>query len=228
MIGSVKRSLRKILGNAKLTYDELLTNLIEIEGTINSRPLTYDYNEVDVEVLTPSHLIFGYRLQSMPDDVVRVNDDDVDEVEGHRKRYRFLTRLRDHFWTRWRREYLTDLREYHKGKERRVDVVVELGDVVLVFDEKLKRGFWKLAVVERLITGKDGVVRGATVRLSEKGKSKCLNRPVQRLYPLEIRSDKSDASDVETQFCENSDQPQRPRRAAALDSKRKTQAMLEP
>ena len=36
MIGTVKRSLRKILGNAKLTYDELLTNLIEIEGTINS------------------------------------------------------------------------------------------------------------------------------------------------------------------------------------------------
>ena len=141
MIGTLKRSLRKILGNAKLTYDELLTNLIEIEGTINSRLLTYDYNEVDVEVLTPSHLIFGYRLQSMPDDVVRVNDDDVDEVEGHRKRYRFFTRLRDHFWTRWRGEYLTDLREYHKGKERRVDVVAELGDVVLVFDEKLKVAF---------------------------------------------------------------------------------------
>ena len=40
MIGTVKRALRKILGKAKLTYDELLTNLIEIEGTINSRPLT--------------------------------------------------------------------------------------------------------------------------------------------------------------------------------------------
>ena len=65
MIGTVKRALRTILGKAKLTYDELLTNLIEIEGTINSRPLTYEYDEVGVEVLTPpSHIIFGYRLQS--------------------------------------------------------------------------------------------------------------------------------------------------------------------
>ena len=59
MVGKVKRCLRKVLGNAKLTYDELLTTLVEIEGTLNSRPLTYAYDEVGVEVLTPSHLIFG-------------------------------------------------------------------------------------------------------------------------------------------------------------------------
>jgi hypothetical protein len=59
MVGKVKRCLRKVLGNAKLTYDELLTTLVEIEGTLNSRPLIYAYDEVGVEVLTPSHLIFG-------------------------------------------------------------------------------------------------------------------------------------------------------------------------
>ena len=183
-----------------------------------------------MEVLTPSHLIFGYRLQSMPDDVGRVDDDEADEVEEHRKRYRFLGRLREHFWTRWRREYLADLREYHKGKKKTSDVVVDLGDVVLVFDERVKRGFWKVAVVERLIKGKDGVVRGAMVKMIEKGRTKFLNRPVQRLYPLEIRSDKSDVDgDAETRSCQNSDRPHRPaRRAAALDSIWKTQAMLEP
>ena len=181
MIGTVKRALRKILGKAKLTYDELLTNLIEIEGTINSRPLTYEYDEVGVEVLTPSHLIFGYRLQSMPDDVVRVDNVEAHEVNGHRKRYRFLGRLREHFWSRWRREYLADLRQYHKGKKRTSDVAVDLGDVVLVFDERVKRGFWKVAVVERLIKGKDGVVRGAMVKMVENGRTKVLNRPVQKL-----------------------------------------------
>ena len=40
MVGTVKRCLRKVLGNAKLTYDELLTTLVEIEGTLNSRPWT--------------------------------------------------------------------------------------------------------------------------------------------------------------------------------------------
>ena len=48
-----------VSGNAKLTHDELLTNLVEIKGVISSRPLTYEYDETDREVSTPSHLIFG-------------------------------------------------------------------------------------------------------------------------------------------------------------------------
>ena len=40
---------------------------------------------------------------------------------------------------------------------------------MLVYDEGLKRGFLKLAVIERLVKGKDGVVRGATVRMVDKG-----------------------------------------------------------
>ena len=46
-------------GNARLTFDELATLLAEIECTLNSRPLTYEYNEVGEEVLTPSHLIMA-------------------------------------------------------------------------------------------------------------------------------------------------------------------------
>ena len=65
MVGSVKRCLRKALGNSRLSKDELLTVLVEIEGTLNSRPLTYEYNEAETETLTPSHLIFGRRIKSL-------------------------------------------------------------------------------------------------------------------------------------------------------------------
>ena len=51
----VKDCLRKTLGNARLTYEELLTVLVEVECTLNVRPMNYEYNEVDDEVLTPSH-----------------------------------------------------------------------------------------------------------------------------------------------------------------------------
>ena len=63
----------------------------------------------------------------------------------------------------------------------------------------------------------------------EKGRPKVLNRPLQRLYPLEIREDMSDEvggvdENKDGQRVENN----RSVRAAALDSKWKTAAMLEP
>ena len=56
---STKQYLRKVLGEAKFSHDELLTALIEIEMVLNSRPLTYiSENDLD-EALTLSHLLIG-------------------------------------------------------------------------------------------------------------------------------------------------------------------------
>jgi hypothetical protein len=61
-VRNVKVCLRKVLGSARLTFDELRTILAEIETTINCRPLTYQYDEPGEDVLTPSHLIYGRRM----------------------------------------------------------------------------------------------------------------------------------------------------------------------
>ena len=57
-----KRCLRKTLGSAKLKYEELETVIIETEGILNSRPLTYVHNELTETPLTPAHLVCGRRL----------------------------------------------------------------------------------------------------------------------------------------------------------------------
>ena len=66
MVRCVKRSLKKTLGTTRLSYEELLTVLIDIESVLNSRPLTYLSTEDLKEPLTPSHLLHGRRVRTCP------------------------------------------------------------------------------------------------------------------------------------------------------------------
>ena len=68
------------------------------------------------------------------------------------------------------------------------DLDIVIGDVVLIKEDNVKRGQWKMGVVNDLITSKDGITRGAKVRIVKKGKPDILNRPCQKLYPLEVQS----------------------------------------
>jgi len=55
-------------------------------------------------------------------------------------------------------EYLISLREFHKTSvSGHNKIVIKKGDAVIVHDDK-SRFHWRLAVVEDLIEGKDGLV----------------------------------------------------------------------
>lgn len=183
-------------------------------------------------MLTPSHLIYGRRLPSLPD----VRNDDEESGTGLLRRFRYLARLRIHFWNRWRKEYLTDLKEYHRGRKE-IKNQVSIGDVVLVHEENVKGSKWKMEKVVEPIVGEDGVVRGAKLKVVTKGKPIVVNRAVQKLYPLEVSSVVKEVSEDESGQrnaisvgnVEKQTNPGRdiPRRAAALDSRWKTRAMLD-
>ena len=66
LIQSMKRCLRKTVGKAKLTLDELNTVVVQVEAILNSRPISYVSSEDLEEPLTPSHLFTGYRLLAYP------------------------------------------------------------------------------------------------------------------------------------------------------------------
>ena len=84
---------------------------------LNSRPLSYVSTEDLEEPLTPSHLLMGRRVLSLPDPVhVHPEDDDWHHVskESLSNRARHLSMTMQHFWKRWRGEYLLQLRECHR------------------------------------------------------------------------------------------------------------------
>ena len=69
IVRSIKQCLKKILATARLTYEERRTVLVQIEGVLNSRPLTY-LCEDGGEPLTPSHLVTGRGLLTPPTELV--------------------------------------------------------------------------------------------------------------------------------------------------------------
>ena len=170
MVKSTKRCLRKTVGRAKLTYDELLTAVTEVEMILHSRFLSYVSTEDVEEPLTPSNLIIGRRVLTLPNTMSYsedVSDDDLDlSLETLGKRMKHLNKTLDHFWKRWRLEYLVQLWESHRyNKGTDTLEKIKLGEIMLVFDEHQPRSFWKLGKVIRLIKGSDQEIRGAVVRV---------------------------------------------------------------
>lgn len=197
LVKSTKRCLKKTMGRTSLTYEELLTIVTEVEAILNSRPLSYVTVDDIEEPLTPSHLICGRRLLNLPDSTEKGTQDDDQEVSTSdlSRRMKHLSNLMNHFWLRWRNEYLLELREVHRhsAKKRGKADAVKTGDVVIVHDDDQPRGLWRLGRIERLIVGSDNQVRGAVVKVkTKKRKPTFLKRPVQKLYPLEINDDEEE------------------------------------
>eukprot|EP00731_Ephydatia_muelleri_P019650 Em0012g475a len=154
-VGLMKRCLKKSIGQAKVTLDELTTIVAEVDITLNSRPLTYLYAEELEEPLTPSHLLVGRRLYNLPDPSCGVDKDPTyGEKASHAtltRRMKYLGTMLQHFWLRWRREYLTELREHHRygrlGASTNHHDIVRVGDIVTVYNKNMPTAFWKLAKV---------------------------------------------------------------------------------
>ncbi|GFS48530.1 integrase catalytic domain-containing protein [Trichonephila clavipes] len=95
-----------------------------------------------------------------------------------KKRIRYRRKLIHDFRSRFRKEYLSQLRQKRPGKPGH-DFKV---DVVMIEEPSKKRVYWPLGKVISLLPGRDGKVR--TLKL--KCKNSELIRPIQRVYPFEV------------------------------------------
>ena len=111
--------------------------------------------------------------------------------------------LREHHWM-------------HAGSKREVSE----GDVVIVNETGKPRSQWRLGKIVKLLKGKDGHTRGVELEVADKkGERKRLQRPLQLLYSLEIKEQRSDSeTDHEGRGGSDVAKRERPRRAAAMDA----------
>ena len=128
---------------------------------------------------------------------------DAHQIVKHEGVKETLAQLRSQYWivrgrqyvrkiiARFRREYHTESKEYHRFKRSKKREKINVGDVVTIFEDKIPRQRWTLGRVEKLLSSTDGEIRSAVVRVSKSGrKSGTLRRPIARLYPVEVCEEK--------------------------------------
>ncbi|XP_076236255.1 uncharacterized protein LOC143180421 [Calliopsis andreniformis] len=172
-VKSVKHHLRRIIGEQRLSFEELTTLLTGIEACLNSRPLQPLTDDPgDPAALTPGHFLIGEPLTAIPEPSLE------DLPAARLSRWQLIQQLQQHFWRRWSREYLNTLQT--RGKWKQNKHLIKAGFLCLVKNELLPPTQWPLARVVRVHPGPDGSIRVATVRTS----TSHLLRPVHKLIPL--------------------------------------------
>ena len=166
MVGLAKRACKKALGKCAVSKEQLSTLLIEVEAVMNTRPLVYVGDDINSgEALTPAHFLGTNCKLGLPDAAVEeyspyeLSSDDL--LESWRRGQVHL----NNFWKIWTNDYLQTLRETHtsnlKPIKGQVNRIPSIGEVVILKEDLIPRGRWKLGRIEALIESSvDGKQRG--------------------------------------------------------------------
>ena len=177
LVGIVKGLLRRSLGHAVLTWEELVTALTEVEKVINCRPISYLWESANPDGGVPIPLCPEQFLLPPRGDF-KEEERELNLSDEFRQRKMWLSSMND----LWRKEYLHQVLGSQGEVWKTRPNPLKVGEVVLVADDREKRLNWKMGVVRQLIIGRDGRCRAAIVQV----KSGMLTRPVRKLYKLEI------------------------------------------
>lgn len=179
-VKSTKYHLKRILGNALLTFEELYTVLTQIEAILNSRPLTPMTDDpFDLNPLTPGHFLIGDALVASPQANV------LDVPYNRLTRFNRLQQLTQQFWNRWTKEYLCKLQIRTKWKFAKENGI-KIGTMVIVKEDNLPNvQKWQMGRIVELHPGADNVLRVVSVRVG----SGIVKRSITKICVLPLETD---------------------------------------
>ncbi|GFX79309.1 uncharacterized protein TNCV_696211 [Trichonephila clavipes] len=176
-IKSLKYHFKRVAGNSKFSYEELLTLITQIEAILNSRPLTpLSFDVDDLEVLTPAHFLIERTITA-------IVEPSLLQCESNRLNvWQRITKSVQTIWKRWRISYLNSLQQRKKWIAKKENL--KLGGMVLIREENIPPCKWLLGRVVKIYMGKDKKVKIVDIKTG-KGIYK---RPINRLSILPIEN----------------------------------------
>ncbi|XP_070170868.1 uncharacterized protein [Polyergus mexicanus] len=170
-------------GLCRALYSDCGTNFVGANAQLRAlfaasgqegRRIALSDDPEDLEALTPGHFLVGTALNAVPEPSLAM------EAATRLSRWQHLQQLRDHFWSRWSREYLHSL--MHRPKWCKADEEVSEERLCLLKCETTPPNKWPLARIERVHPGEDGVVRVVNVRTA----TSSFKRPLTKLIFLPV------------------------------------------
>ncbi|GBM25040.1 hypothetical protein AVEN_96632-1 [Araneus ventricosus] len=156
-VKSFKFNFKRVVGVSKLTCEEFYTILHEVEGILNSRPLTPLSSDVDdLEVLTPVHFLIGRPITA-------IAEPNLTNVENNRLNlWQKTSKMIQIIWKKWQNNYLSTLQQRNKWMIKKQNLKV--GDMVSLKEENLPCCKWILGRIVDVFYGKENVVRVINVK----------------------------------------------------------------
>ncbi|XP_045445808.1 uncharacterized protein LOC123653874 [Melitaea cinxia] len=130
----------------------------------------------DFQALTPGHFLIGRPLTAP------MYEDLTVTPYTRLARYDRVEQLRQHFWKRWSKEYVSELQRRTKWIENKDRISIDT--LVVVKDDYQPPLNWKLGRIIRLYPGKDGIPRVVDIRTS----NGVIQRAVTKISPLPVSS----------------------------------------
>ena len=124
LIKDIKTTLYKTLGKTLLKPEQLEAIIMDVERHLNNRPLMYvESDGGEEQVLTPNVIMWGKDFHILEEPEVE---------EGNvSKMYRRMKNARQHVWSRWSKEYVNSLMEYHCMNKKNCMRLREIGEIAL-------------------------------------------------------------------------------------------------
>lgn len=154
--------------------------LTQVESILNSRPMSpMSADPNDLNPLCPGHFLIG-RPFTTPATA------QLDNVAVHRlTRYQRIEQIRQHFWTRWSKEYVSELQCRTKWRSNKADL--QPNTLVIIKDDNSPPLKWSLGRIISTMPGRDGVSRVADIQTT----TGVIRRAFSKICPLIDIEDKT-------------------------------------
>ena len=156
--------------------------LFEVELIINNASLTYVYSNTIETCLTLNHFLIGRQLLYSS----KTKSTAITNQTTHSSTADKINRISNHFWDSSRYEYICSQFTWDTAniKIKYEFPKINVNNIVLVYNEKVPRHFWRTAIVTGILPSRDSKIRGAITRIAKT--IIILKRPVNKLFVTKI------------------------------------------